>query len=228
MIFVEAVNRVLRSNGILSADDVDVTFNDVAHRATVSLAKIAIQDEVNDLVSDNLIPYEVTTGQITTTASTAVYDLPADFVRFFGDPARLYYSTGNREIFEFTGGLDRLSLLFPRFDVEPGEPHYWYLSPTTTKRLGFYQVPIATQTYTFRYEKSVSVAESGDTMPFHTEPEAQTFCQAAGRRFKAMFEESSDAQSFILKDPSYTSARTRLINLMKGRNPYSRYGAVYR
>lgn len=228
MLFVEAVNRVLRSNGRLGADDDDVTFNDTAQRSTITLARIAIQDELNDLVSDNLIPYEVTTGTITTSDSSSVYALPTDFVRFYGEPASLYYSTGNRNLFEYPGGLDALRITFPRYAVEKGEPHHWYFFPTTTKRVAFWQVPSGIYTYSFLYEKSVAVTDSTDTLPFHTEPEAQTFCQAAGRRFKAMIEESSDVERFILADPSYTTARTRLMAMMKGRNPYSRYGTILR
>lgn len=225
MDFVGAVNRILRSNGNLGADDDDVTFTDTAHLATITKGKIAIQDELNDLVSDNMIPYEVTTGSITTTASSVTYDLPADFVRFFGK-AKIYYTTGNRYLYEVD--MDALSITDPRFDVAPGEPNWWYFYPTTTKRIGLYQVPNATRVYTFKYEKSVAVENSSDTLPFHTEPEAQAFCQAATRRFKAMYEEVADVDATLLKDKLHGAAISRLINLMKGKNPNSRYGTVIR
>lgn len=228
MNFIGAVNRVLRSNGILKGDDDDLaTFADVQHNATSALAQISVQDELNDLISDSVIPYEVTSGTISATSGTRLYTLASDFVRFH-DVARLYYSTGNRYLFEYPGGRETLALSVFTYQTDQGEPNWWYLEPGTTKRIGLFHVPNASFSYTYEYEKSVAVTSATDTMPFHTEPEAQAFCQAAGRRFKAMFEERADPAAFILRDPSYITARSRLHNLIKGRNSYGRYGALYR
>jgi len=225
---LEAVNRIFRTNGIIKGDDDAITtFSDVAHNAATQLAIIAAQDELNDLVSDNVIPYEVTQGTITTTASTRTYALASDFVRFYGH-SRLYRAAANRPLYEWPGGRESLMHTFWTYETEQGEPNWWYLEPTTTKRIGLYQVPNAAYIYTYDYEKSVAVSVASDVLPFHSDPEAQAFTQAAGRRFKALFEENSDPASFILKDPTYTTARTRLMGLMKGRNPYTRYGALYR
>ncbi len=50
MTFLEAVNRVLRMEGIILGDDDDLTsFSDTQHAATQSMARIAIQSQLADL-----------------------------------------------------------------------------------------------------------------------------------------------------------------------------------
>ena len=47
MDFVGAVNRLLRLNAIITGDDDNITtFSDTQHAAAISLAQIAIQDEL--------------------------------------------------------------------------------------------------------------------------------------------------------------------------------------
>lgn len=226
MTFLEAVNRIMRTNGLIKGDDDDVvSFDDVQHNAAINLAMIATQDEVNDLASDRIIPYEFASSSISTVANTRTYSLPTDFVRFYGNPARLYYATGNR--FIFSRDRNDLEREVFNFKTQYGEPNWWYWEPGTTKMIGFYQVPNAVRTYTFDYEKSVAVSVETDTLPFHTDGEAQAFCQCAGRRFKALFEDT-DVDKFILKDPTYQTARARVMNLIKGQNPTTRYGAILR
>ena len=73
--FVDAVNRVMRIEGILRGDDDAITdFTSSQHAASIEFAKIAIQAELAWLTSlETLdIPYERTTGTVTLsrTAST--------------------------------------------------------------------------------------------------------------------------------------------------------------
>src|SRR5689334_25409676 len=58
----------MRIEGILRGDtDAPTTFSDLQHGATINLAQISIQDELNELTSDTLLPYEKkTTGSIVT------------------------------------------------------------------------------------------------------------------------------------------------------------------
>src|SRR5258708_38907795 len=99
----------MRIEGILRGDtDAVTTFSDLQHGATINLAQIAIPDELNELTSDILLPYEKkTTGSVVTVAATRSYALAADFVRFYGR-AMLYDSVNNFEMFEFPGGEDNL------------------------------------------------------------------------------------------------------------------------
>lgn len=228
MNFLGAVNRVLSANGILRGDtDLLTTFSDLQHGATSRIAQLAIQDELNELVSDHALPYEHKgTGSITTAAGTRSYALPTDFVRFYGEPI-LYCSTDSNQIItEYQGGEDRLRVVDVNYKTTQSTPIYWYFDQTTTKKLAFYYVPSAVKTYTFDYEYDVSVTNSTDTMPFHTESEAQAFCRLASRRFKMLFEEMDPA--LIANDPERNAAKATLFNLIKGVNPSRRWAPVYR
>jgi hypothetical protein len=228
MTFLEVVNRIFRSNGLIKGDDDAITsFSDTAHNAAIQLALIAVQDELNDLISDNIIPYEVTSGEITTSASTRTYALAADFVRFYGK-AMLYQASANRPLFEYPGGREALAVTFWDYQTSPGDPTHWYMEPTTSKKIGFWQVPDGVRTYRYEYERSVSVSDEADTMPFHSDAEGQAFSMAAGRRFKALNEDRADLVNYIRNDPTYTSARSTLMGLMKGKNSARRYGTLYR
>jgi hypothetical protein len=222
-----AVNRVLRAGGILRGDtDAITTFSDLQHGATIQMALLAIQDELTELVSDTLIPYEKkTTGSIVTVAGTRSYALASDFVRFFGT-AKLYNSTDNRELFEFSGGEDKLSLMVHDYKTVQGDPSAWYFEAGTTKQISLYQVPNAIKTYAYDYEYDVSVTNSTDTLPFTNEIEAQTFCRLASRRFKYLYEGMDVAG--LDTDTERMKAKATLANLLTGKNAPKSYAPVYR
>ena len=228
MDFVGAVNRLLRLNAVIKGDDdVITTFSDTQHAAAISLAQIAIQDELADLASHRLIPYEKTSSTIALVSGTRTYALAADFVRFYGEQPFFYDSTDNLHIYEFKGGEDNLRHLINDYATQSGYPNYWYWYNTTTKQVGFYQVPNSTvngRSLSYDYEKSVTVTNTTDTLPFHTNEEAYAFCQWAAQRFKYLFTTNPGS---IDEDPTYLSAQVRLTNLMNYKNPSQHYGFRY-
>ncbi len=226
MNFLAAVNRVLRINTIIKGDDDDITtFSDVQHNATLNLAQIAIQSEISDLIADRFIPYEKDTGSLITANGTRTYALETDFIRFFGDPPLLYNATDNRQMYEYPGGENRLRLNVFDYKTATGTPNWWYIEGTTTKRIALYPVPTEVKTWSYDYEKDVSVSASSDSLPFHNETEAQSFCDMAATRFKYLFERKQ--VGLIYQDPVYIAAKGRLINLIVGKNPKGRYGNRY-
>lgn len=227
MTLIEAVTRVFRLNGIIRGDtDAPTSLSDLQHGASINLAVVAIQDELNELVSDRLIEYEYdNTGSIVTVAGTRTYSLPTDFVRFFGVPA-LYVASNNVNYYEYPGGLERLKDVHPDYMTQQSTPQYWYFEPGTTKKIGFWPVPQEAKTYTFAYEQDVSVSLASDTMPFRTESEAQQFCRLASRRFKLLFE--GMGPELLANDPEHMRAKSTLINLMRGQNPSRMWAPVYR
>lgn len=226
MTLIDAITRVFRSNGIIRGDtDAPTSLSDLQHGATIQLAVIGIQDELNDLTSDNLIAYEHdATGSITTVVGTRSYSLPSDFIRFFGTPS-LYDGTSNIRIYEYPGGEQRLQQNFTDYKTTQSKPQYFYFDLTTTKKLAFWPVPSTAETYSFDYEKDVSVSAAGDTLPFHNEQEAQAFCRLASRRFKMIYEGMDPA--LIIVDPERNAAKATLIQLMRGKNPVPRYAPIY-
>jgi hypothetical protein len=225
--FLDAVNRILRTNGIIRGDDDEVTtFNDVQHNATLNLAKIAVQDELVEMTSDRLIPLEQTEGTLTTSVGVRTYALASDFVQFYGTPF-FYDATGNRQLYEYPGGEQQLRLDVFDYKTVSGDPNDWYFIGAATNQVGFYQVPNNSKTYAYDYERSVYVENSTDEIPFHTNEQCHAFCAAAGRRFKFLFENAQNVDLVLANDASYQSARSRLARLIKGRNPYGTYGSDY-
>lgn len=226
MTFLEAVNRILRESGILRGDDDTISsFSDTQHNAATNLAIVAIQNELAGLVSDRLIPYEKASGTITTVSGTRTYALESDFVRLYGQHPFFYDSASNIQIFEWPGGFDNLRHTIYTYASDPGYPNWWYWEDTTSKKVGFYQVPNQALTLTYDYEKDVAVTLASDTMPFHTETEARTFVSMATPHFKLLLTRQSLAG--LPEDAGYQRAKAVLADLLKPRNPRNRYGARY-
>jgi hypothetical protein len=231
MTFLECINRILRQNTIIRGDtDTVSSFSQIQHNATVNIGIIAVQNELTNLIADRLIPRErKTSGSITTSNGIAAYDLPIDFIRFFGT-AKLKYSS--QFYFEYAGGLDTLQLMDPDYDTTPGDPSCWYFNPTDSdrKQIGFWQVPSTAKTYTFDYEASVLPSSESDPLPFQNSEESFTFTDMASRRFKFMFEDvnnQSDIQAILDRDMSYRTAKGTLMKLIRGTNPSNFYGNIY-
>lgn len=227
MNFLSAVTRIMRIEGILRGDtDAPTTFSDLQHGATINLAQISIQDELNELTSDTLLPYEKkTTGSIVTVQGTRSYALATDFIRFFGK-AMLYDSTSNFEMFLYPGGEDALKVSVYNYKTQQSTPFYFYFEATTTKQISFYPVPQGVVTYAYDYEADVSVTNATDTLPFHNEQEAQAFCRLAARRFKMVYEGMDPA--LIAQDPEHIKAKAVLADLIIGKNPPRYYAPIYR
>ena len=226
--FIDAVNRVLRINGIIRGGDDDITaFSETQHASDISLSQIAIQDEIAEIASERLIPYEKTSGTITLLTSTRVYTLASDFVRFFGY-ASFYDSTDNVRIFEYKGGEALLQQQDYQYKTTEGAPNYWYWDNTTTKKVGFYSVPNSTynnRSLSYDYEKSILVTNSSDTMPFHNNEENYSFDSMAARRF--FFMKSNQPLGLLTQDATYNNAKSRLYAFLRHDNPSKFYGNTY-
>ena len=231
--FLDGVNRVLLINGVIAGDDDNLTsFSDNQHKETMNLAKIAIQSCLTYLISERLIPYEETSGEISTTASTRVYSLPADFIRFVGKNPFLLELSGsggtsqNRTVNMYPGGEERLRRQVLDYKDQTGTPNWFYFVDDTTKKIGLYQVPNTTGTYYgFQYEKDVSVTSEADTLPFHNTQEDYAFLDMAARYFYYLFSKQPIAEIFI--DPIFKMANTSLVHLMTGAYPSGKYGYTY-
>lgn len=228
--FLDGVNRLLRINVIITGDDDNITaFTETQHAASISLAQIAIQDELAEISSERLIPYEKASSTITLLTSTRTYALASDFVRFYGANASFYDSTDNVRVYEYTGGEDVLRDHDYQYKTNEGSPSFWYWSNSTTKQVGFYSVPNSTynnRSFQYDYEKSIMVTLSTDTLPFHNNEEYYSFIQAAARRFNFMRMEKP--QGLLSDDPTYNNAKARLYAFLREKNPSKYYGYGYR
>lgn len=228
--FIDGVNRLLRINLIISGDDDDITtFSDTQHASAISLAQIAIQDELSEIVSERMIPYEKTSNTISLVTSTREYALQTNFTRFYGTDPSFYDSTANVRIYEFTGGEDALKDEDYQYKTTEGSPSWWYWSDATTKKVAFYNVPNSTynaRSLSYDYEKSVMVTSSSDTLPFINNEEYYAFVQMAARRFKFM--RTEQPQGLLTEDSTYNNAKSRLYAFLRVTNPSKYYGYGYR
>jgi len=232
MTLLQCINRILRMNTIIRGDTDEVqTLSDTQHNASLNLAIVATQNELIRLTSDRLIPSErQTSGTITLVASQRTYTLASDFTRFYGDE-HFYVSSGNQYMTQWVGGLPALQAQIYTYATDTGDPNWWYWEPTSTKKVGLFQVPNASgAVWTYEYEGSVFVDEAADTLPFHNDEESYMFTEMAARRFKYLWEDIKnelDIQAVLEKDLTYKSSKAALLNLIKGQNPTRRYGSRY-
>jgi len=227
--FIDGVNRLLRSNNVISGDDDNITsFSETQHASDIQLAQISIQDELAEIVSERLIPYEKTSGSVNLVTSTRTYSLAADFVRFFG-LASFYDTTDNQRIYEWPGGEEKLQHQDYKYKTTEGAPNYWYWENSTTKQVAFYNVPNSTynnRSLSYDYEKSVMVVNSTDTLPFHNNEEYYSFISMAARRFFIMLSQQPLAQ--LSADATYNNAKARLYAFLRHDNASDFYGYGYR
>jgi len=228
--FLDAVNRLLRVNMIIKGDDDNITtFSDTQHAAAISLAQIAIQDELSEIASERLIPYEKTSSTIALVTGTRTYALETNFTRFYGDSPSFYDSTGNMMIYELTGGEDAIKNTDYLYKTTQGTPNWWYWSDTTSKEVAFYNVPDSSyngRSLSYDYEKSIMVTNSTDTIPLHNNEEFYAFTQMASRRF--VFMRTEQPQGLLTQDPTYNNAKSRLYAFLRPSGPSKYYGYGYR
>lgn len=227
--FIDGVNRLLRINNVIKGDDDNITtFSDTQHASDISLAQIAVQDELGEIVSERLIPYEKGSNTISLVAGTRTYALQSDFIRFYG-VASFYDSTNNNRIYQWPGGEVALMNQDFQYQTNQGAPSWFYWVETTAKTVGFYNVPNSTydgRSLSYDYEKSVMVSNSTDTLPFVTTEEYHAFIQMAARRFRFMLLDKD--QGLLTEDPTYNNAKARLYAFLRFDNPPKNYGFTYR
>lgn len=234
--FVTVVNDVMVVEGIISGDDDTISsFASTQHIASIRLAKKAVQQELAQLVSEELIPYEKTDAIVTVQSRTA--DLASNFVRMQDVNPWLVETNSSgtangHYIWEYPGGEQALRKVDLEYREKTGEPQYWYWVGGSTKQLGFYLAPSTARYYRYYYEKDVSVAAESDTVPFVGQTEVEIFVEIAARRFKYMRASPQVRESLfprgLADDPVIAQGRSTLTSLMRYKPPKQTYGRTFR
>lgn len=233
--FVDAVNRVLRLEGILRGDDdIIADFTSTQHAASIEFAKIAIQDELAWVTeADGVdIPQERTTGTVTTVTSTRVYSLPTDFLRLTGEEKMWELDSSGEADNTFISEIDEVYLrdrVNASYESLAGTPTFFYFTDGSINQVGMYPVPDNTgDVYKFWYDKSVNVTTSTATMPFVSTEQFNAFCNSAARVFKFLRlgpqERNALYPNGIERDPVLDAKRSTMIRQFKRNNPPKRYG----
>lgn len=243
MIFLDAVNRILRSEGVITGDDDNVsTFDDTQHENMINLAKIAVQDELNDLVSDEAFPYEHDNGYITLSQGTRAYSLESDFIRmrdehWFLEQVESATSTGTAtgtRVYPWNGGEENLRRVHSTYRTDQGDPTYCYFIGGTTVQIAFWHVPNSDavgDVYRYEYEKTVAVSTESDTIPLINTEAANAFVSSASIRFRYLRLNPKDRASVfpegIEKDTSHQNAKARVFEFTRRERPKTQYGRWY-
>jgi hypothetical protein len=230
MTFLEAVNRMLKINGFIRGDtDTLAAFTDTNHASTSSAAQIAVQNEITELSSKGLLPYQhKTTGSISLVNGTRTYDFESDFVQLWGDEPFFYDATSNMQIRQYPGGEEELRSNIYTYRTQSGYPMWFYFELGTGQQVSFYPVPGSAENgraLAYDYSASVNVSASSDTIPFATVDQQYAFVEMAARRFKFLFEGKTNIP--MDTDPVYREARSRLFSLLKWKQQPRRYGRAY-
>ena len=241
MTFLEAVNRVLRLEGILDGDDEAIeTFNDNAFAAATEQAQLAIQDVLIDLMAQEFIPAEDADSTVTLATDTRVVALASDFVRFRdSNPFLLEVdgsgnSLGNR-LEMYPGGEEALRRHTLDYRENSGPPSWFYFDrDASTKQIGFYPVPdsgVNGKIYRYYYQARQTLEFETDTVPFVADQEAQAFTRICARRFKYLHTSADARQQLypngIIKDAEYLAAYANLMALLRPHGAQRGYGRRY-
>lgn len=234
--FVSVVNDILVQEGIISGDDNEISsFSSNQHVASIRLAKRAVQSELARLTSDQLIPYEKTDTVLTVSARTAT--LASDFVRFQDEQPWLLETDASGTskgtfLAEYPNGEEALRKHDLNYRETTGKPSNWYWVGGTTKTLGFRTVPVTTYYYRYYYERDVAVSVEADVVPFITTSEVTTFVEAAARRFKYLYASPILREQLfpdgLDQDSVIENARNTLTQLLRHKQPSTRYGRIFR
>ncbi len=235
--FVTAVNDIMVQDGILAGDDDAITsFSSQQHVASIRKAKLAVQNELADLMVDEFFPYERATGVITTTAGVRTYATPTGFLRFQdNDPLMIETDVNNvslgHVIKEFSGGEERLRRTDLKYRENQGKPYHWYFTGGATKDIGFYTVPNDTYYWRIDYEKEITVTNESDVLPFLSETETKLFVQLCTRHFKYLRMSPTAREGIfpggIELDQHRASLRVKLYKSNRHKQPSKHYGRTY-
>jgi len=242
MNYLDAVNRILRVEGVIAGDDDNATsFSDTAHENMINLAKIAIEDELSDYVSDSVIPYEEANGYITLSQSVATYTLNTDYIRMrdvrpFLQRVDVATSTGpatdSNRLLPYQGGEEKLRADIYNYRTTEGTPIYFYFSNNTVNQIGVYPVPDSSgRIYRYDYQKNVAVSTETDTIPFINTITQQAFVAAASIRFRVLrinpVERKQLYPGGVENDQEHQAAKARLSELVRRTAPPGAYGRRY-
>ena len=236
--FLTAVNDILTQDGILAGDDDDITsFSSQQHVASIRKARLAVRNELADLMVDELFPYERASTTITTVAGTRTYATPTGFTRFEDERPWLIEveSTGESKstlITEFPGGEDRLRKFDLRWEENESRPYHWYYAGGSNKAIGLYPVPDKVYYWRYYYEKEVTVSTESDLLPFLSETETLLFIRLCTRHFKYM-RMSPEVREQIFPgglelDAERATLRAKLFKAVQHKQPTKHYGRSYR
>jgi len=164
---LNGVNEVLKRTQAISSQSELTSLTSSAKQPSVDIAIQVLNELVHQLYDEAKIPTPngVGTSTITLIADDRDYELPSDLLRI---RYPLIDQTNSDTIYEYPGGYSQLFSDQEEPSNYTGQPHLAAIRPTDGY-LYLDRIPTSTEagkTYTFLYDKELTLAEAGDTFPF--------------------------------------------------------------
>jgi hypothetical protein len=189
IVFVSAVNAVLKRVGEIAGDSEELATSTVTSTATGLVATDAFTDSRRQHKIDIVIQLwneaahevfrmgafnaEVASATLITVAAQREYDLPSDFERMCGKNVGtrvLRGATSGTILTEYYGGYEQMMADQPQATQFTGDSSYYAISPVASKiRLSAEPTSnTASQTYNYLYHKRISLSSTmaTQTLPF--------------------------------------------------------------
>lgn len=164
---LDAINQILLRTGIIAGDSSALTsLSDSARQASIDIAVQVINEGIDELytVSDRDKPISQGESSLTLATGTRAYTLATDLVSL---RYPLIDKTNTQFIAEYAGGYNQMLIDDPEQD-DDGLPQYAAIRPTDGY-LYLSSTPTVNEnglTYTYQYDKDVSLSSATDEVPF--------------------------------------------------------------
>jgi hypothetical protein len=189
IIFLQAVNAVLKRVGEIAGDSEELATSTVTSTATGLVATDAFTDSRRQHKIDIVIQLwneaahevfrmgryaqEVASATLILLDGTREYDLPQDFERMAGEHYRtraMRGATNGRLLYEYPGFYEQMLVDQPTASDFQGDPNFWAISPVQSK-IRVDAVPTAAQdqqSYNYLYHKRLQLSSTmaTSTLPF--------------------------------------------------------------
>lgn len=166
MTFLQAINESLKRVGLIQGDAGELTsFSDSARQTDIDIMIQVWNEVIQGLYFFEPQPKEVGESTFTLVTDTREYDVASDFEGFVTDPLQ---ETDGYQLYQYPGGYIRMvaDQLIP--SNYTGRPVYYVVNPQNGK-IRLDASPTASENgevYTYRYTKSLEMANTTDTFPF--------------------------------------------------------------
>jgi len=174
--FIDALNSVLKRNGIIQGATGDITTltatagsSNTAHAREISTAIDVLNEGIHHVYDLGLFPMETSTATIVGVSGTREYSKPSDYVRMAGTrPATRVFrgATNNFTLSEYPGGYEQMLVDQLTATDYTGTPRY-FAENTTSGDWRFDtendDTQTATSTWRLLYEKSLRYTTTSST-----------------------------------------------------------------
>lgn len=218
---LQAVNEVLKRVNVIAGDaNAFTSLVDTAQQHSIDIAVQVINEGIDELYSASHVSLPNEQAESTLVlAATREYTLATNMVTLLWP---MIDKNNTQFLWEFPGGYNQMLLLDPEQD-DTGLPFWGAINPVTGKFHTDRQpdAPNIGRTYTYQYEKDLSMSIATDTVPFTDvtfRSMVPAWAQLWKREMKGEFDTALYAQAM--------GRASRYVTELKQRTSYSSRGRI--